>query len=115
MSRTIGPCPECGKLMDYGDCYIEECLCDRCAGVTCPDELAALDEIRAQYKPKPLKRASYREAVSMIALNDEPGDLDVRSVAYTTTCLLIADIFGAHPVRVGWDVVAYRRKHMGGE
>lgn len=58
-----------------------------------------------------LKRASYREAIEWIALNDEPSCRDPEWLPTTVTALLIADIFGADPARVGRDVLRYRIKH----
>jgi hypothetical protein len=55
-------------------------------------------------------RASYRHGVAFIALNDEPTDRCVESVSYYTTSLLLAELFGVEPERVGKDVVRYREK-----
>lgn len=61
-----------------------------------------------------MKRASYRAAIAWIAENDSAGDdnaLDPQSVAELVTTLLIADLFGVEPARVGQDVVRYRAKN----
>jgi len=61
-----------------------------------------------------VKRASYRRAVAWIAENDSAGDdnaLDPQSVAELVTALLIADLFGVEPAKVGRDVVRYRERH----
>ena len=59
-----------------------------------------------------MKRASYRAAIDWIAQNDSAGDLDDyddQAVADLVTSVLIADIFGVQPERVGRDVVCRRR------
>lgn len=56
-------------------------------------------------------RASYRKGVEIIALNDEPGDMDVTSVASFTTVGLLADLFGKTTEEVAKDVVRFREKH----
>lgn len=65
-------------------------------------------------RPRLRKRASYREGVEWIALNDDAGspDAQVRDVVagYISTCLL-ADLFGFARERVAKDVVRYRGKH----
>jgi len=58
-----------------------------------------------------MKRASYREAVEIIAFNDEPTVRDVAAVEAYTTVQLIADIFGKQAVDVARDVVRYREKY----
>ncbi len=58
-----------------------------------------------------MKRASYREGVAWIALNDEPTDLDPESVDGYVATLLLADLFGKEPREVAEAVVRYRRKH----
>jgi hypothetical protein len=58
-----------------------------------------------------LKRASYRDAVSWIALNDEPGDRDPETVAEIISVVLTAELFGAAPERVATDIIRYRTKH----
>jgi hypothetical protein len=59
-----------------------------------------------------MKRASYREAIWWIALNDEPGlGPDSRNpevVATLISVALVADIFGVSTERVGLDVVRRR-------
>ena len=55
------------------------------------------------------KRATYREAVQWIALNDAPGDDgDVKEVQGYISTLLVADLFGADPYKVAIDVVRTR-------
>lgn len=59
-----------------------------------------------------MKRASYRDGVAWIALNDGAGDtdrLDEAVVAGQVSSLLLADLFGVEASRVGRDVVRYRR------
>ena len=58
-----------------------------------------------------MKVASYKDAIDWIAHNDGAGDdeaLDVDSVSYLVTSVLIADIFGVTPERVGKNVVERR-------
>lgn len=60
-----------------------------------------------------MKRASYREAVSWIALNDGNGDdcrLDVEEVRGMTTTILIADIFDQDTREVAAAIVRFRKK-----
>jgi hypothetical protein len=59
------------------------------------------------------KRASYREGVAWIALNDEPDDLDAESAAEYISTTLLADLFRKDPDEVGRDIVRYRIKHDG--
>lgn len=58
-----------------------------------------------------MKRASYREAVAWIALNDGNGDvdrLDARDIVGMISIALIADIFDVPQIKVATDVVLYR-------
>jgi hypothetical protein len=58
-----------------------------------------------------MKRASYREAVAWIAINDDAGAtyaLDAEHLRIVVTVILIADIFGKDPVEVATDVVKFR-------
>lgn len=57
-----------------------------------------------------MKRASYREAIEIIALNDEPEELDEEVMLGMATVMLTASIFGVEQARVARDVVRYRRK-----
>lgn len=60
------------------------------------------------------KRASYREAIEWIALNDgagDPGWLDEESVSNQVTVCLIADLFDKKQEEIGKAVVTYRKKH----
>lgn len=62
-----------------------------------------------------LKRASYREAIAWIALNDSAGDsdaLDPVRASELVTAALVADLFGADESRVGADIVRYRKAHL---
>lgn len=60
-----------------------------------------------------MKRASYKEAIAWIALNDDAAGeeaFDIESVkGYVTTCL-VADIFGVDQNKVGKDIVKYRKR-----
>ena len=61
-----------------------------------------------------MKRASYREGVAWIALNDDVGAADARNPevvqSYIST-LLLADLFGKEPEDVAKDIVKYRNLH----
>lgn len=60
-----------------------------------------------------MKRASYRNAVALIALNDGPGEpwaRDVEQVAGMMSVTLVADLFGVTEERVARDVVACRER-----
>jgi hypothetical protein len=60
-----------------------------------------------------MKRASYREAVAWIAMNDGDGDterLDPEHCSSLVSTCLIADIFQVPQERVGQDIVRYRAK-----
>lgn len=48
--------------------------------------------------------------VRWIAENDEPVCMDARATAFFVTSLLLADLFGVEPERVGRDVVRMRHK-----
>lgn len=61
-----------------------------------------------------IKRASYREGVAWIALNDDPGEdhaLDPSEIQSMITVALLADLFGKEPYYVAVDVVRYRASH----
>ena len=63
-------------------------------------------------KPKS-KRASYREAVSWIALNDSAADLlqdTADTIAGYLTVALVADIFGKDRMDVARDVMRAARE-----
>jgi hypothetical protein len=60
-----------------------------------------------------MKRASYKEGVAWIAMNDENGSLDALQptvVAYYISSLLLADLFNVEPEKVGEDVVKHRKR-----
>lgn len=62
-----------------------------------------------------MKRASYKEAIAWIALNDSAADgeapLDVSITTYYLTSLLVADIFSVPEEKVGRDIVSFRKKN----
>jgi hypothetical protein len=65
-----------------------------------------------------MKRASYRDAVDWIAMNDDNGSadaLDAETVASYVSTILIAAIFGMGADRVAADVVRFRRKEQAAE
>lgn len=55
-----------------------------------------------------MKRASYREGIEIIALNDEPAELDAEFMTGMATVLLLAELFGVTQERVAKDVVRFR-------
>jgi hypothetical protein len=58
-----------------------------------------------------MKRASYREACEWIAANDNAGNGDdEEAVAGYVSTLLVADLFGVEPGRVGRDVMRRRKR-----
>lgn len=57
-----------------------------------------------------MKRASYREGVEYIALNDEPGIMKAEDCVGMCTVGLLAALFGVTQQRVAEDVVKYREK-----
>lgn len=61
-----------------------------------------------------MKRASYREAIEYIAMNDSLGDFDAFdwvSVQNLVTARLVAEIFKVEPEKVGKDIVKVRDKY----
>lgn len=65
-----------------------------------------------------MKRASYREAIAWIALNDSAGDQnanDPNEVMHLTSAALISDLFQVDQLKVGQDVVKYREKLRGND
>lgn len=64
----------------------------------------------AQVVKRRMKRASYREGVEVIAMNDEPTEMEVSNVIGTPTCMLLAVLFDVSQDRVAEDVVKYRTK-----
>ena len=57
-----------------------------------------------------MRRASYRAAIGWIALNDEPIERDPAVIAELISAVLVADIFGVEPERVGADVARLREQ-----
>jgi hypothetical protein len=60
-----------------------------------------------------VKRASYRDGIAWIALNDNAGSDDgVEDIAgYISTCLL-ADLFEKNTADVAKAILRYRQKHI---
>jgi hypothetical protein len=52
------------------------------------------------------------QAVELVALNDEPGELSVRVVAGSLTVAMLADVYGVKPVTFARRVVAYRKQEV---
>jgi hypothetical protein len=67
--------------------------------------------LNAQRKP-PRKRPSYREGVEIIALNDEPLEMDAEQMIGTATVLLLASLFDVTQKKVAADVIAYRAREQ---
>lgn len=59
-----------------------------------------------------LKRASYREGVEIIALNDEALEMDPVRMVGMATVLLLAELFGTQQERVAADVIKYRKRYQ---
>jgi hypothetical protein len=57
-----------------------------------------------------VKRASYREGIECIALNDEPTSLEVEDMEAMASVMLQAVLFGVTQERVAKDVVRFRKK-----
>lgn len=62
-----------------------------------------------------MKRASYRNAVALIAANDDPGRFDLEAIRGYITVALVADIFGVSTERVARDVQRWREDYARGE
>jgi hypothetical protein len=58
-----------------------------------------------------MRRASYREGVAWIALNDEPEDFDIESVSGYVSTLLLAALFGKSEYEVAAAIVLYRERN----
>lgn len=61
-----------------------------------------------------MKRASYKEAIAWVAMNDSAGDGDALNpdqVKFLITAILVADIFDVTLEKVGKDIVSFRKKH----
>ena len=63
-------------------------------------------------RPRP-KRASYRHGIRWIAENDEPNDLDVETVAFYVSTLLLADLFGRDNYEIARAIVRERERGEG--
>jgi hypothetical protein len=57
-----------------------------------------------------MKRASYRNAVAWIALNDETTEIDPQEIRGFISVVLVADLFDVDALKVASDVVRYRMK-----
>jgi hypothetical protein len=57
-----------------------------------------------------MKRASYREGVLWIALNDEPEAMELEEVERIITVMFLADLFGVEVERVARDVIRKRQR-----
>ncbi len=59
-----------------------------------------------------MQRASYRDGIAWIALNDDPEDRNPDQIALMISVLLLADLFGIEPEKVAADVIAFRNKQQ---
>ncbi len=59
-----------------------------------------------------MKRASYREAIEVIALNDEAEEMNPDAVRGLASVMVIAAIFDVSTEKVAADVVRFREKHQ---
>lgn len=57
-----------------------------------------------------MKRASYRDGIDFIAMNDEADELDEEVVGGLATVLMLSELFGVDRARVARDVVRYRKR-----
>jgi hypothetical protein len=55
-----------------------------------------------------MKRASYRHAVELIALNDEPSEMDAEIVAGLASVVIVSGMFDVDEDKLARDVVRYR-------
>lgn len=58
---------------------------------------------------------TYKSVVEWIALNDEPLDLDHKSIAQYISVQLAADIYGVTATSLARDIKAYRIEHEVGK
>jgi len=56
-----------------------------------------------------MKRPSYRTAIELLALNDDPGEMDEESVARSVSVGIVASLFEVEAERVARDVVRFRK------
>jgi hypothetical protein len=62
-----------------------------------------------------MKRASYREAIEWIAINDSSGEdtaMDAEEVQHLVTSALVADLFEVDQFKIGKDVVRKRKQFI---
>lgn len=57
-----------------------------------------------------MARASYRFGIHWIAVNDEPEELEVETIAELISVMLLADLFGKHTHDVARAIVRERRR-----
>jgi hypothetical protein len=58
-----------------------------------------------------MKRPSYRDAVELIALNDEPCEMDADTITGLASVQIVAALFNVEPDRLARDIVRYRERH----
>ena len=54
------------------------------------------------------RSVAYRKAIAFVALNDDPADLDLASVAGLVTVALVSEVWSIPAAVVAADVVQYR-------
>lgn len=59
-----------------------------------------------------MKRASYRNGIDFIAMNDSCDLETVEDLVGMPTVFLLAELFGVPQERVAEDVIKYRKKHQ---
>jgi hypothetical protein len=62
-----------------------------------------------------MKRASYREGIEIIALNDDPTELEIKHVVGTVSVHLMANLFDVSQEKVALDVIRHRLKEKDAE
>lgn len=54
------------------------------------------------------------EAIALVALNDEPGEMRAEEIKGYMSVVVVADIYGLTALGVARKIAAYRRKEAGG-
>lgn len=57
-----------------------------------------------------MKRASYRNGIDFIAMNDNCDMVEEKELVGTGTVFLMAELFGVTQEKVAKDVINYRKK-----
>lgn len=59
-----------------------------------------------------MKRLGYRAGIEMIALNDEPLEMDADAMVGFATVMLLGFLFGKEQEEVARDVVKFRKRQL---